>query len=203
MKIDDETFNRWKNDFIDDINVEDIEYITVDERQLQAFIMENYLDKQTWRLVSRQLDPYRPIGLTYLTFDNIVTNNPYEKEKKYILGVCTNKKGTKTILSILKYIDNYVYSESYSVPQTFLCSVEVNEFFRQRGLCGQIMEVFARQINKNNPLLLTEESVMGRRCKTINMVKGALQRNGFDQTIRTFGEFTNEYYHNQLQMLLQ
>ncbi len=201
--IDDSIFNRWKKEYIEGINLENIEYLTLTEKELELFVRENYFDQTTNKLISRQLDSYRPIGLTYLSFDSIVSSSPYEVEKTYLIGVCTNQKGTKTILSVIKYVDNFLYYENYTIPQTFFGYVEVNDFFRQKGLCKQIIDVFAKQINPNNPVLITEESVLGRRCKTINMVKSSLIQNGFTQSIKSFGEFTREYYDNRLQMLLE
>ena len=54
----------------------------------------------------------------------------------------------------------------------------------------------------NQPLIITEESPMGKVCRTISLVSDSLLRNGFIERIQTVGEFTNEYYQNQLRSLV-
>ncbi len=199
--MDDETYKRWLKEYISDLDINNIEYLSLTEDELNFFIMNNYLDYITLRLVSRKGDPYRPIGLTYLAFDNIKTNNSYEKSKRYLIGVCTNKKGTKTIISCIKYFSEYYHMDT-GEPLTFIATIETNEYFRNKGLCKQIIDKLPNYVNMNQPLIITEESPMGRVCKTISLVSDSLLKNGFIERIQTVGEFTNEYYQNQLRRLL-
>ena len=58
------------------------------------------------------------------------------------------------------------------------------------------------RLSSIEPLIITEESPMGKVCRTISLVSDSLLRNGFIERIQTVGEFTNEYYQNQLRRLL-
>ena len=126
--VEDKVFNRWKKDYIDGINIQQIEYLILNEEALKHFIVDNYFDDESCSFVSRQLDHYRPIGLKYLMFNNEVKNDPYTQNKRYLLGVCVNNKGTKTIVSVIKFIDGFIFSEDYTTPFTFFASVEVKQF---------------------------------------------------------------------------
>jgi len=201
--VEEKTFKRWIREYIDDVDINNIEYVTFTEEELESFILENYMDTMNYRLVSRQNDPYRPIGLVYLSFNEIKTNNPYEKEKRYLIGICKNKKGKKTIISVLKYFDNYIYSQSFTTPLTFFASVEVNEYFRNHGLCRNIINIFSKQVNKENPILITEESILGSIYGTTRMLRDSIQKNGLNIPVKTISEFTKEYYEKQLKRFLK
>ena len=199
--VDKSVFRRWVKEYIQDLDLSKIEYITLTEEELKEFFIDNYFDEETQAFVSREGDKYRPIGLTFIAFDNLVTNSSYEKSKKYLLGVCKNNKGTKTIVSSIKYFDEYYHMDEGD-PLTFIATIETNQFFRNMGLCKKIIEQFSLQINMCQPLIITEESPLGKTCKVINHVKNSLYDKGYNERVQTVGEFTNEYYNNQLRMLL-
>ena len=191
--IDNALFNKWKKEYICNINLDNIEYLELTTDELLKFLNDNYLDNDTFSYVSNQDDPSKPIGLTYLDYNFLNYKNPYENEKRFLIGTVSNNKGKKTIVSVFKYYKNYFFSNNQKVPLTYILSIEVNEFFRTNGLCKKTLIESLNHINLDNPIITTLESDIGYEIGVINIMKKIYYNHGFNKDIRSIGEYDETY----------
>ena len=61
--INDIIFNKWKSEYIDDVDLDNIEYLNLTPNELNKFLNDNYLDKSIFGYVSSQEFSSKPIGL--------------------------------------------------------------------------------------------------------------------------------------------
>ena len=196
--MEEKLFQRWKYDYIEDLDIDKIEYISLSIDELDKFFMDNYLDKETWKFVSEKDCHYRPIGLIYLNYDNYRNVNTHDKEKRYLLGITTNNKGTKTILSVMNYSDKYYVFEDQVEPITYINTIETNSYYKNKGLYKSLVKNMIRFINPNQHILTTLESDEGKLCSTHKILCEILKENGFNKTINVLGRVNVEEYHNLL-----
>ena len=188
--INDQLFNKWKHEYIDDLNLDNIEYLDLSQDELYMFLDDNYIDKATNSYASNQKLTNTPIGLVFL---NHYLRSDNSIEKRYLIGVANNNKGTKTIISVFKYCNNYYFFEEQKVPLTYIISIEVNQYFRDMGHFNRIVLESLNHIDINNPVITTVESEMGSRIGTIRKLKEIYYNNGFDKDIRRISESNDEY----------
>ena len=156
--INDIIFNKWKSEYIDDVDLDNIEYLNLTPNELNKFLNDNYLDKSIFGYVSSQEFSSKPIGLVYLDYAFLNSQSQYEKEKRFLIGIVSNNKGTKTIISVFKYYDKYFFTKEQKIPLTYILSVEVNEFFRKKGLYKKLIFESLNHINPNNPIIISTEA---------------------------------------------
>lgn len=191
--VDERLFKKWKKQYIDNVDLSNIEYLDLSPEELRQFLYENYLDQSSWTYVSSEKFAARPIGLVYLDYDFFDLKNPYEKNKRFLIGVVKNNINKKTIVSIFKYSSEYYFFKEQKIPLTYIMSVEVNNYFRNKGLFKQLVNESLNHINLEYPVIITLESEMGHLVGTHNIIKTIYRQNGFDKDIRSIGECTEEY----------
>lgn len=175
-----EIYNKWIDNYIKNIDLNKIEWICLNGDELDEFYQNNYLDYDEWKYViddDRSSYYQSPLGLRYLRFD-------YNSENyKFLLGVVDNNIGKKTIVAVMIYLDNYYMFEKQKEPFTYVSSIEVNSFFWNRGvfkkLCGEVINFIRRE----QDIIVSDESEMGRECSVIEKFKISLIENGFEKTI--------------------
>ena len=67
-----EKVNKWISEYIENINLEKIEWIKLNSSELNNFIRENYLDEDTWQYVrDENVNSLYPtlLGMHYLNLD--------------------------------------------------------------------------------------------------------------------------------------
>jgi hypothetical protein len=82
---------RWTTEYTLFINLNKIEWVVLNPEELQKFYYDNYLDHKSWNFVTDDFINHKPIGMHYLSFSQ---ESP---DKRYLLGLCKNKIGKKTI----------------------------------------------------------------------------------------------------------
>ena len=110
MQLRDVWVKKWEFDYINDLNLSNIEWLNLDVQQLISFYIENYLDKRIWQYVSDSSVGsviQSPIGMSYLSFDN------NSDECNFLLGVVKNNCDKKTIVCAMVYLDNYYVYKDY------------------------------------------------------------------------------------------
>ena len=126
MQLRDVWVKKWEFDYINDLNLSNIEWLNLDVQQLISFYIENYLDKRIWQYVSDSSVGsviQSPIGMSYLSFDN------NSDECNFLLGVVKNNCDKKTIVCAMVYLDNYYVYKDQSTPVTYIISAETNKYF--------------------------------------------------------------------------
>ncbi len=174
--------SKWYNEYIKDIDLDKIEWIKLSPSELDTFFNNNYLDKTIWEYVcNTNASSVFPVlfGMSYLHFDCPLNN----KTSSFLLGVVDNNIGKKTIIAATIYLDNYKMFVSQEVPATYISSMEINSFFRERGIfkdmCGELINF----INPNQHVLTSCQSSMGTKCNAFQILKETLLSNGFKKSI--------------------
>lgn len=180
MQLRDVWIKKWENDYINNINLSNIEWLNLDIEQLISFYAENYLDKKVWQYVSDSLVGsaiQSPLGMSYLSFDN---NNA---EYNFLLGVVKNNCDKKTIVCAMVYLDSYYAYKDQTKPVTYIISAETNKYFRNIGLYKNLCEKSINFLNPEQHILTSKESEMGKECSAFKVLKDTLISNGFEKTI--------------------
>jgi len=180
-------YNKWINNYIDGINLDEIEWLCLNIDGLNKFYEDNYLDRDIWQyVVDNNKNGFycSPIGLRYLKIDNNDFNS------KFLIGVVNNNINKKTIVGVMIYLDSYYMFNEQSEPLTYISSIEVNSFFWNRGIFKKICEESIRFINLEQNIILSNESEMGRIRNVGKVFREILIRNGFKGNIY-FDDYMN------------
>ncbi|MBR6690625.1 MAG: hypothetical protein IKL65_04780 [Bacilli bacterium] len=168
---------KWEKDYIDNLDLNEIEWVNLNKQQLLDFYEENYLDKKEWQYVSNMDTWGIPLGLRYLSF------RPENKNYNYLLGLVKNNVDKKTIVAAMIYVPNYFVFTNQDIPVTFICTIETNLYFRNKGLSKQLCDQILNFINPSQHIIVTRETDMGKKYNVLNILKETLFKNGFDKTI--------------------
>lgn len=174
--------DKWINDYIKNIDLKKIEWIKLNCDELNYFFEQNYLDKNDWEYVcDEDANNIYPtlLGMSYLNVDN----SSNVKDYNFLLGVVNNNINKKTVVCATIYLDEYFMFEEQEVPVTYISSMEVNSYFRNRGLYKKMCEVLINFINLNQHIITTKESKLGIKYNTFNILKNTLVSNGFEKSI--------------------
>ena len=177
-----DNMNKWYNHYIKNIDLEKIEWIKLNSTELYMFFKNNYLDKEVWKYVYDEKDNTiypTPLGMYYLNFDNPINNKNYS----FLLGIVENNIGKKTIVAATIYLDKCFMFTNQGKPVTCISSMEVNSYFRNKGIYKKMCEVLINYINLNQHMVTTEQTNMGARCNAFNILKNTLLSNGFHNCI--------------------
>lgn len=178
--------NELIKDYIDGVNLSNIEYQSLTANELYDFLNDNYIDKNGF--VSSDDSPSKPIGFEYLDYSLLNFSNA-----KYLIGYVQNNIGKKTIVSYLKYYDNYLFDKEQQIPLTYILTIEVNEYLRRKGLFKQLIKESINHIDINNPVITTIESDLGYKIGIVEIIKKIYYENGFNKDIRSIGECDEQY----------
>ena len=189
--------DKWVRDYIDNIDISNIEWIKLNCEELDDFFEENYLDRVEWEYVlDEDANSLFPIllGLSYLTLNNPRSELSYN----FLLGVVNNNIGKKTIVSDIIYLDEYFIFGNQTIPFTYIASVEVNTYFRNRGITRKMYGAFFQIVRPNQHVLTSMLSDMGKRYNLLEITKQVALENGFDKQI-----IENNYNLNYTQIYEQ
>lgn len=177
-----EKANKWISEYIENINLEKIEWIKLNSSELNNFIRENYLDEDTWQYVrDENVNSLYPtlLGMHYLNLDNSINNRAYS----FLLGIVDNNIGKKTIVGAAIYLDEYFIFTDQESPLTYISTMEVNSYFRNRGIYKKMCEVLIKFVNQNQHIITTMQSEIGLKCHVFEILKEELEKSGFKNYI--------------------
>ena len=164
----------YKN-YIENIKIENIEYINLTNEELMKFYIDNYYDCESDTLAQIYDDSIGlncPIGMYYLNFESM-------PGMKYILGIVDNNINKKTIISALVYCDEYKMFSNQKKYITYLSTVETNMYFRNMGLYYSLISNSFQFINHNQNILISEISNMGKCCHVYESFIKIFRSKGF------------------------
>lgn len=183
--------NRWMEEYIDDIDLNYIQWINLDYESFGKFLYDNYYDLIDKTYVTDKIlnsNYITPIGMNYLYYTDV------PNEYKYLLGVVKNKKNKYTIVSAVIYLDYVYFFKEQVNPMTFLCSIEVNYFFRRKGIMKKTCNVLGNFIPNDQDIVISKESEMGRKSNSFSTTYNSLIKNNFDVNILREEEFDKKNY---------
>ena len=96
------------------------------------------------------------------------------------------------------YLDEYFLFENQIEPFTYIASVEVNTYFRNRGITRKMYGAFFQIVRPNQHVLTSMLSDMGKRYNLLEITKQVALENGFDKQI-----IENNYNLNYTQIYEQ
>ena len=177
-----ENIHRWINNYIKNVNLDEIEWIKFNATELDTFLEDNYLDKEEWEYVhdenANSLYPTL-LGMNYLNINSPIN----DKEYSFLLGIVDNNIGKKTIVAATIYLDEHLIFTDQERPVTYISTMEVNSFFRKRGIFKKMCEILINFVNHNQHIVTTKQTEMGLVCKTFNTLSNTLIYNGFENYI--------------------
>ena len=186
--------DKWVRDYTMNVDISNIEWIKLNGKELGNFFEENYLDKEEWEYVldedANSLFP-TPLGLSYLTLNDPQSELPYN----FLLGIVDNNIGKKTIVSDIIYLDEYFIFGDQIEPLTYIASVEVNSYFRNRGIARKMYSAFFDVARPNQHVLTSMLSDMGKRYNLLELTKQVALEKGLKKQI-----FENNHNLNYTQI---
>lgn len=185
-------FEKWEHEYIENLDLSKIEWIKLSMKELRRFLYDNYFDLEESHYVFDKGSSSVPLGLHYLHFNFI--NDRYS----FLLGVVKNNIGKKTIVADIVFLDNEFLFYDQKEPITYISTLEVNSYFRNKGIFKKMCEVLIDFINPNQDIVSTKESEDGRKCQVLKILEEALKKNGFEKEIFLDDYFTNDELHEKL-----
>lgn len=192
--VNQELFEKWIDEYINGIDINQCQYFLFDQLQMYKFIMDNYTDPETKRKVAVGKAEYYPIGLQYLDYEG-AEETQYGGELRFLIGAALNKVGKFTILSEIRFYEGCTQiARGQTIPVTCAEYIEVNSFFRKRGLCKALLREFAKVVNGDHPILTTVQTKTGLENHVLDKTIRILRESGFDKDIRDESMLCEDYY---------
>lgn len=173
---------RWIYEYIDNLDIRNIEWIKLNNDELETFLKENYYDKSVYKYVCDDFTSGmypKFLGMNYL---NIYTSNNGIKES-FLLGIVDNNIGKKTIIGDFIYCENYILFDNQEIPLTYIHTAEVNRYYRGNGIYRQMCLALYDFIYPNQHIITTLESEMGEICHAFKIFEDSLRERGFNKRI--------------------
>ena len=175
---------KWEHDYIEGLDLTQIEWIKLNSKQLEDFYRDNYLDKEAWEWVHDESAKgcfISPIGLRYLDYSAPIDD--INKKYSYLLGIVNNKANKKTIVAAMVYLDSYFIFENQETPVTYISTIETNSYFWNKGLFHQLCGAIIRFVNPEQHILITKLSDMGLKINLFEKLRENLIKKGFTKNI--------------------
>ena len=186
-------YDKWYSNYIDGIDINKIKYVCISDEELKSFYKENGYVARKGSFIKSDDGTYEwiaPRGMHYLQFNKMMG-------MKYIIGIVNNNINRDTIISALAYVDDYKLFTEQDKFITYFSTVETNVYFRGMGLFKELILNSYDFINHNQHILISGESIMGKKCNFYRSINDIYREKGFKMDIRSdtdnFDE--NEYYN--------
>lgn len=183
--MDENKINRWIDEYTSEVDLSQIEWLVMDTYGLLEFYDKNYVDKELDEAVSEDIMHFHALGMHYV---------PMRKESpdiRYLVGICKNKIGKKTLVACITYVENYRLFVGQYKPLTYLCTCEINKYFRNRGISKIMFDEFAKVIKPDQHFVSTPQSEDGEVCHVHQNLYNSLINNGFEMCIILKDETSN------------
>lgn len=183
-------YDKWYNDFIDEVDLSNINWVKLNSEELLNFYNNNYYDKDIDCFVLSTKENsmvVSPFGLELTSYSS--DNACYEFI--HLLGIVPNRKGTYTIVSKIKMHEKYKYVSDMD-ECIFIDYIEVNRFFRQRGIYKLTIDALTKFIDLNKNIVLTNETKEGKECRVHELFRKILNENSFVGVVKTEEDMAKE-----------
>ena len=177
-----ENINKWYNDYIKNVDLGKMQWIKYNANELDSFLENNYLDREVWEYVHDE--NASSIFPTLLGMNYLSTNSPLNNKKySFLLGIVDNNIGKKTVVAAAIYLDEYIIFTDQEIPITYISTLEVNSYFRNRGIYKKMCEVLINFINSDQHIVITKQTEMGAKCHVFDILRNTLISNKFHNYI--------------------
>ena len=165
--------------YMEGLDLEKIEWLILNDNQLNSFLRENYICNDNGEVVSYYYNDVKEDECIFvgnidesknmdcndiaLGMKNIKLTsseyNPYYGEitnsSKYLIGIVNNNIGKKTIVAQLNYRENFE-GKTYAnqIPYTKVYTAEINSYCEQEDITKKMMNVFVNIVDKDSPIIM-------------------------------------------------
>lgn len=178
--------DKWVKEYIEGVDLKKIKWIKLNATELKKFFDENYYDEENCEYV-HDMNTNKLLGMSFLNFQsyNYISFHCTENEQtfNYLLGIVGNNIGKQTIVGAIIYLDNYLMFNDQDKPFTYISTIEVNSYFRNKGIFKKMCEVFFDYVNLDQYILTSEQTEMGRKCNVFGILKDILISKGFQKNV--------------------
>ena len=174
------------NDYIVPCDKNKITWQVFNYLQMQQFLNLNYYDNNNNLIYWLDKGEETPIGMTFLTFP------PYNEKIKFFIGTIDSHNGKKMIVGCICFFNHLQLAKNTDLV-TSIETVEINYFYQGQGLLQIMLDEFSKIVLKNQNIIMTMESEMGKTCHVMNHLKESLLKVDFKKDIRFEDEIDDEY----------
>ena len=164
---------------------EKIDWQVMDSYQMTKFMEENYNCDKEDSIFWYDMSEKTPICMHYLVFP------PYPKDIKFFVGTILNNVNKRTIIGCICYKDVSLGKDCKIV--TSIETIEINYFYQGKGLLKEMLNEFSKVVNRDQNIIMTQESAKGKICRIMSNLQTILRNNGFINDIRFEDNIDNEY----------
>ena len=170
---------KYIKDYIVSLDINKIRYQVLTNEELTKFYKENYYIN--YKFVEWNNNGfYNPLGMYFLSL-----NLP--RDMKVFMLTLPNKINRETIIGSIIYSDNFKTSLE---EQIFLIdTIEINYFYRNKGLLDIMYNEFIKSNNINKDIILTCLSQMGYTCHVDKHLSKMLKKNNIDKNVILYDEY--------------
>ncbi len=170
---------KYIKDYIVPLDINKIKYQILTNEELTEFYEENYYIN--FKFVEWYNNGYyNPLGMHFLSI-----NLP--RDMKVFMLTIPNKINRETIIGSIIYSDNFKTSLE---EQIFLIdTIEINYFYRNKGLLDIMYNEFIKSNNINKDIILTCLSQMGHTCHVDKHLSKMLKKNNIDKNVILYDEY--------------
>lgn len=170
---------KYIKDYIVPLDINKIRYQVLTNEELTKFYKENYYIN--YKFVEWNNNGfYNPLGMYFLSL-----NLP--RDMKVFMLTLPNKINKETIIGSIIYSDNFKTSLE---EQIFLIdTIEINYFYRNKGLLDIMYNEFIKSNNINKDIILTCLSQMGYTCHVDKHLSKMLKKNNIDKNVILYDEY--------------
>ena len=155
-------------DYIKEFKLEDITWKSLTKEKMRKFLFDNYYINNnfiTWN------DNDTIFGMHYLQW-HLYTD-------KYFIGTIKNNIDKETIVGCISYFN---YHKIYG-NVNYISTVEINYFYQGMKLLNELYKNFINELDFDKDIMITNESMIGRKCHVINDLKKALKKVRYNKNV--------------------
>ena len=170
---------KYIKDYIVPLDINKIKYQILTNEELSKFYEKNYYINYNF-IEWHNNGFYNPIGMHYLSLWLPI-------DMKAFILTLPNKIHKETIIGSIIYSDNY---ETSLEEQIFLIdTIEINYFYRNKGLLDIMYNEFIKNNNIDKDIILTCLSKMGHTCHVDKHLSKMLKKNNIDKNVILYDEY--------------
>ena len=170
---------KYIKNYIVPLDINKIKYQILTNEELIKFYEENYYIN--YKFVEWHDNGFsNPLGMHFLS-----SNLPRDMEV-FMLTI-PNKINRETIIGSIIYSDKYVTSLGEII--FLIDTVEINYFYRNKGLLDIMYDEFIKRNNVDRDIILTCLTQMGYRCGVDKHLSKILKKNNIDKNVILYDEY--------------
>lgn len=172
MKMNKKEFYKYYKDYIEGVDLTNIEFKHFNYQELLEFLNQNYYDKDFQKSVYWEPDGFMsPFGMYYLDFITCT------EDTSYLMGITNNSKGGKTIAFCMIYDASFGPIDEENNKVGYINTIETNYFFRKKGILNRALEHIKNTFKDYEVLVFSPESITGNKISITKKISEIFDKN--------------------------